>query len=278
MKILALDIGGTAVKYGLFENGTEQLGQFSVKNEDGREDLVGRLTAFCTETNADYIAVSTPGPFDYATGTGWMTHKLPSLYGVSLKDAFKQHLPAARVCFMNDATAFAFGVMHEIPHLKTGAFSCVMLGTGLGYANVIDGVVQLNEKQTPSHPMWNMPFLDGIAEDYVSTRALITAAEANGFAFSNIKDMAEAAIAGNKHLQRCFDEFGRYLGLCVEQQRGVDRFDQLVIGGQISKSFHLMKNGFESATSLPHSLVHDTATCALYGLYEFATEQKEAFV
>ncbi len=270
MKILALDIGGTAVKYGLFVDGNEELGQFSVKDEDGEENIAVRLAEFCAERRAEYIAVSTPGPFDYATGTSLMTHKLHSLYGISLKDVFTRTLPNARVCFMNDATAFALGVLQEKPDLKTQDIACVMLGTGLGYANVRGGVIQLNEKQTPASPMWNMPFLDGIAEDYVSTRALLSAASEHGYAFSNIKDMADEARRGNQQLKAVFYDFGRYLGLCLEQKRADDRFDEAVIGGQISKSFDLMKDGFESATKLPFSLVHDTATCALYGLYGFA--------
>ena len=94
MKILALDIGGTAVKYGVFHDGTEQLGQFSVKDENGNEAILQNVSAFCSETAADYVAVSTPGPFEYETGTSRMQHKLHSLYGISLKDTLKKILPA----------------------------------------------------------------------------------------------------------------------------------------------------------------------------------------
>lgn len=270
MKILAFDIGGTAVKYGFFSDGNEELGQFSVKDETGEENILAGLSAFCAERQADYVAVSTPGPFDYATGTSRMKHKLHSLYGISLKDILARKLPNARIRFMNDATAFALGVIQEKQELKDRDFSCVMLGTGLGYANVNGGVIQLNEQQTPSRPMWNMPFLDGIAEDYVSTRALLSAASDRGFGFTNIKDMADEVRRGNHKLADVFYNFGRYLGLCLEQKRAEDRFDEVVVGGQISKSFDLMKDGFESATKLPVSLVQNTATCALYGLYRFA--------
>ncbi len=270
MKILALDVGGTAVKYGVFHNSEETLGQFAVKDEPGENGIVAHLLDFCGETAPDFLAVSTPGPFDYATGTSLMKHKLHALFGVRLKDLLAQKLPQMQVCFMNDATAFALGVLEEKPHLKACDVACVMLGTGLGYANVRCGVIQLNSSQTPASPLWNMPFLDGISEDYVSTRALLQAAKERGYTFSNIKDMADEARGGNQPLLDVFYAFGRYLGLCLEQKRTDDRFDEVVIGGQISKSFDLMKDGFESATKLPHSLVQDTATCALYGLYGYA--------
>lgn len=274
MKILALDIGGTAVKYGVFHSGEEHLGQFAVKDEDGKEGIVSSLLDFCGEIEPDFLAVSTPGPFDYTTGTSLMKHKLHTLFGVCLKDLLAQRFPQMQVCFMNDATAFALGVLEEKPELKARDVACVMLGTGLGYANVRCGVIQLNDSQTPASPMWNMPFLDGIAEDYVSTRALLNAAGGHGFAFTNIKDMADEARRGNRKLAGVFYDFGWYLGLCLEQKRTDDRFDEVVIGGQISKSFDLMKDGFESATTLPFSLVQDTATCALYGLYGFAVNNQ----
>lgn len=274
MKILALDVGGTAVKYGVFCGGEERLGQFAVKDETGKDGIVSRLLDFCGETQPDFLAVSTPGPFDYTTGTSLMKHKLHTLFGVSLKDLFAQKLPQMQVCFMNDATAFALGVLEEKPQLKTRDVACVMLGTGLGYANVRHGIIQLNDSQTPSSPLWNMPFLDGISENYVSTRALLQAAKEKGYTFSNIKDMADEARRGNQALADVFYHFGRYLGLCLKQKRSDDHFDEVVIGGQISKSFDLMKAGFESALTLPHSLVRDTATCALYGLYGYTNHNK----
>ncbi len=270
MKILALDIGGTAVKYGVFQNEKKQLGQFAVKDEIGKDGIVSRLLDFCCETAPDFLAVSTPGPFDYTTGTSLMKHKLHTLYGIRLKDLLAEKLPQMQVTFMNDATAFALGVLEEKPELKTRDVACVMLGTGLGYANVLGGVIQLNDSQTPASPLWNMPFLDGISEDYVSTRALLQAANKLGYVFSNIKDMADEARRGNHALLDIFYHFGRCLGLCLEKKRTVDRFDEVVIGGQISKSFDLMKNGFENASKLPYSLVQDTAACALYGLYGYA--------
>ena len=51
MKILALDIGGTAVKYGFF--GKEKMfGAFPVKNSDGGENLPRKIIDFISfQTN-----------------------------------------------------------------------------------------------------------------------------------------------------------------------------------------------------------------------------------
>ena len=79
MKILALDIGGTAVKYGMFQDNNLKFGQFPVKDTDGNENIPKSICSFSKEHMPDVIAISTPGPFDFETGTSMMTHKLLSM-------------------------------------------------------------------------------------------------------------------------------------------------------------------------------------------------------
>lgn len=50
-----------------------------------------------------FIAVSTPGPFDFEFGISHMKHKLPSLYNVSLKERLEKEAPKSKVYFIHDA-------------------------------------------------------------------------------------------------------------------------------------------------------------------------------
>lgn len=231
MNIITLDIGGTAVKYGLFFRDKEEFGQFSVYDSEGTENNQKNLYDFLDNYTADRVAISVPGPFDFKTGTSNMKHKLTSLYGISLKDKLEEKFPDTTVIFIHDSVSFAYGVLHEKPELACDSFSCIMLGTGIGYVNVVNGAVQLNENCTPLNPLWNMNYLDGIAEDYISTNA-----------------------------------FGENLGKCIEVKRKEDNFNQVVIGGQISRSFDLMRSGFEAETDIKYTFVSDPSRCALYGL------------
>ncbi|MBE7043507.1 MAG: ROK family protein [Ruminococcaceae bacterium] len=273
MNVIALDIGGTAVKYGLFFGHNEEFGQFSVYDKDGQENVQTSLYRFLECYKADVIAISVPGPFDFQTGTSNMKHKLLSLYGVGLKKILEEKFQNVSVSFVHDSTAFAFGVMVEKPELIQDAFSCVMLGTGIGYVNVVKGVVQLNEQGTPKHPLWNMRFCDGIVEDYVSTNALLTKAREKGCFFNNIKEMSVFARKGNDEILDIFKGFGKQLGRCMEYKRQEDRFNQIVIGGQISKSFDLIREGFEKETDIPYLFVKDSSSCALYGLKAYTERQ-----
>lgn len=277
MKILTLDIGGTAVKYGLFQDNNIKFGQFPVKDSQGNENIPESICSFSKEHMPDVIAISAPGPFDFETGTSLMTHKLTSMYNISLKELLKNEHPKAEILFVHDSTAFALGALNKMPYLAEKKFAAVMLGTGLGYIYLNNGKALLNKRQTPLHPLWNRSFLDGTSEDYVSTRAILSECEKLGFSGMSIKELAETAREGEKLLQDVFYNYGKYLGMCIEMASLADDFSEIVIGGQISRSWDLMKNGFESECKLQYSIIDNPESCALYGLLDCAKNGKEKY-
>lgn len=277
MKILALDIGGTAVKYGLFQENNTTFGQFTVKDSSGNENIPRCICSFSKEHMPDILAISAPGPFDFESGTSQMKHKLLSMYNICLRDEIKKTVPSAKVIFVHDSTAFAIGAIRQNPKLEEKDVAVIMLGTGLGYSFLQKGKVLLNAKQTPLHPLWNRPFKDGISEDYVSTRVLLSDAEKCGFEADNIRDIAICAQNGNEELCKVFYDYGQNLGMCVMNAHETDKFSEVIIGGQISLSWHLMKDGFESVCSIRYSLAKEPDKCALYGLLDCAKSGKEKY-
>ena len=277
MRILALDIGGTSVKYGLLRDDNIMFGQFPVRCAYGNEDIPRCICSFSKEHMPDLIAVSAPGPFDFETGTSHMTHKLLSMYNISLRDELSKFLPSTKVTFIHDSTAFAIGALNQKSDLKEKSAAVIMLGTGLGYSFLSNGRVLLNKEQTPLHPLWNRPFLDGISEDYVSTKALLSAARDCGCVANTVLDMAVAARNGNKKLLDIFFNYGMNLGLCVLNARKSDAFSEIVIGGQISLSFDLIQGGFEKMCKMKYSLTDNPDKCAIYGLIDCALKGKENY-
>lgn len=276
MRTVVCDIGGTAVKFGIFDPIGFAADQFSVLDPDGIERLPERLANLVNTHRADRIAISAPGPFDFESGTSLMRHKLPSLYGVSLRDRLSAVCPDADICFVHDLTAFAAGVLAQHADWCDRHFACVTLGTGLGYAFVQNGKVLLNAQQTPLHSLWNQPYERGICEDYVSVRAFLREAEQRGFDFDSVKALADATDT-EPRLQAVFDAVGRHFGGCIQLAHMCDPFDTLVIGGQISRSFARMEAAFSSVCAVPYTVVDDPGTCALHGLYAIAERGKDAF-
>ena len=260
-----MDIGGTAVKYGCFAK-ANKFGQFSVKDTNGTESLPEKILEFIEEHPANRIGICSPGPFDFETGTGLMEHKLPSLYGVSLREIIENEFPNVKLFFIHDSTAFIFGALENKPNLREKNVSGVMLGTGLGYIHCVKGKVEVNEGKTPVHPLWNTPYKNGIAENYVSATAIINKSRENGYSFDNVKDIEIAAKQGDDKLLSIFYETGTQLGELIEIKRKEDKFEELIIGGQVSKGWELMQKGFEEVCNIPYKLVGEPAKCPLFGI------------
>ena len=265
MRILALDIGGTAVKYGLFGDENE-FGEFLVKDCDGVERLPEKITRFASKYDVDCIGICVPGPFDFESGTGLMEHKLSSLYKVSLRKMLEKSVPDAKLFFIHDATAFILGGIYNNPELSGKNISGVMLGTGLGYVHSLDGKVLVNERRTPVKPLWNRPYKDGIAENYVSATAIINKARARGYFFDGVKEIAQEARRGNQELAEIFSETGVQLGELIKAKQKEDGFEMLLIGGQVSRSWDLMRSGFDAVCSIPYDVVKDPSACPIWGI------------
>lgn len=265
MRILALDIGGTAVKYGFF-NEKAVFGEFSVKDSDGTEKLPQKIIEFISGYSVDCIGICAPGPFDYETGTGLMEHKLGSLYKVSLREMIESVFTSKELFFIHDATAFILGEVYNNSELVSKNIAGVMLGTGLGYVHCINGKVEINQKKTPLHSLWNRPYKDGIAENYVSATAILNKALAKGYLFDGVKEIAERARQGEQPLMEIFSETGEQLGELIEIKKKEDGFERVIIGGQVSRSWDLMLEGFEKKCSVPYHIVAEPAKCPLLGI------------
>ena len=274
MKILALDIGGTEVKYGYFGE-TEEYGKFSVKDSDGIERLPENIIRFIKKFDVTHIGICAPGPFDYTNGTGYMKHKLESLNGISLKEEIKKVCPLVETVFIHDGVAFAMGEVYNNPVLEKENFSVVMLGTGLGYVHITEGKAEINDSETTLKPLWNNPYKDGVAEEYVSATAIIRRAKELGYNFSNVLDIANAVMSGDKILEKLFYDVGEDMGYLLNEKQKEDKFERLVIGGQVSLSWKLFKEGFEKVCKIPYYVVEKPATCAVLGIKYCVEKGKE---
>ncbi len=272
MKTVAIDIGGTEIKYGVFDE-TETFGKFAVADSSGKEDVPGSLCDFLRKTAPDRIGISAPGPFDFVGGISHMKQKLHSMYGVSLVDEIKKAGITAEPVFIHDATAFMLGVMEQFPALENEGFVGVMLGTGLGFTESIGGKVLINEKETPLNPLWSKPYKNGICEEYVSATAIKKRAEKIGFENLSVKELADMARGGNEKLQSLFYDVGCDLGEMMNEHNKNRR--TIIMGGQVSLSWELMKDGFEKCCSIPLYTVENPTTCAIYGILRALKSGKE---
>lgn len=299
--IILLDVGGTFIKGGLASSegklAEDVLWQTPIRSEGSREEIldalalslrrgIGYLNALGME--AAGLAATFPGPFDYRKGIPLMEHKFHSIYGINLKTWISslQGIPEGfQVSFVHDVVAQLFG---EISAGAAKGFRnvCVItLGTGLGFACSKNGEIQLSPTASPARSLYNMPYKDGILEDYVSKRGFLRAyreLHPDDQKYSDIeltvRNIGLRADAGEPEAIRAFSCTAAILADAVKPLLEENGTECLLLGGQISRSFRHMekalKEGLSDVRTLKRiSVAAHIDKAALYG--SFAAFAKE---
>ena len=257
-KTILLDVGGTFIKC---SDGRT----VPIDSDGSREQIAGALCEAVGD--ASDVAVAIPGPFDYANGIFLMKHKFASVYGERFADLVAADSDQPSFRFINDVIAMLLGEVHSGAGRGYSRVALVTLGTGLGFAISIDGKPLLNEMGSPLVRIWNIPYRDGILEDYASKRGFL-----RGFPEGlTVKDLAGNPVAADA-AQR-FAEVGGILAEALAPILAEYGIECLLFGGQISRSYHLFGPALEAcltstaAPSLRHvGPVSDIGNATFNGL------------
>src|SRR5215831_14845250 len=152
MKILVIDIGGTHVK--VLATGQEQPRRFASGPTLTPRRLVSKVRKLVTDWKYDAISIGYPGPVlrnrpisePWNLGKGWI--------GFNFEAAFKRPVKV-----LNDAAMQALG------SYKRGKMLFLGLGTGLGSAVIVVGIVEPME-------VGHLLYKKATFEDYVGVRGL----------------------------------------------------------------------------------------------------------
>ncbi|MCB0551253.1 MAG: ROK family protein [Phaeodactylibacter sp.] len=229
------------------------------------------------------IGFAMPGPFEYKTGRAMFegNDKYEALYNVNIREELPEYLvaPQLPLRFMNDATSFAVGVSwlgEGKGHHKVVA---ITLGTGFGSAYIEDGVPVVHREDVAKQGcFWHLPYRDGIADDYFSTRWFVGEYEKlTGQKVKGVKEVAEAA-GDSAEVRALFQAFGKNLGDFFVPWLKKFPAGILVIGGNISHALNLFggalqqplrENGIETHIAAS-SLMEDAALIGSARLFEDA--------
>lgn len=194
------------------------------------------------------IGFAMPGPFDYAKGIALFerVEKYLNLYGVHVANEIRTRLDLPSdmpVRFINDATAFAIaeswiGVGKDFSHVIA-----LTLGTGFGSAFIADGIPVLEGDTVPEMGcVWHLPFQEGIADDYFSTRWFersylnLTGRQVNGVReISELYDYDEVA-------RNLLTEYGTNMGDFLAPWIRKFGAGEIVIGGNITGAYDKFGN------------------------------------
>jgi polyphosphate glucokinase len=151
-KVLVADVGGTHVK--LFATGATEPRKLISGPAFTPERMMSEIKRLVPDWDHDAVSLGYPGPVLHGRpvseprnlGSGWI--------GFDFEAAFERP-----VKIVNDAA------MQAIGSYRSGKMLFLGLGTGLGSAVIVDGIVEPME-------LGHLPYRKGTYEDYVGQRAL----------------------------------------------------------------------------------------------------------
>jgi glucokinase len=198
------------------------------------------------------IGFAMPGPFDYVKGISYIkgVAKYENLYGVNVAEAIAENLgikDKMLIRFMNDASSFAVGEAWAGSASKYNRSLSITLGTGFGSAFISNRIPIVDGPEVPKLGcIYHLPYRDGIADDYFSTRGLLGRyKKLTGKELSGVKELASLA-SSDKIVIDLFTDFGDNAGLFLSTWLKKFKAEILVIGGNISHAYNLFGDVFEN--------------------------------
>jgi len=197
------------------------------------------------------IGFAMPGPFDYRNGVSKMQHKFPRLYDLHIPAALNPLLATDHnlpMRFLNDATCFAVGEAWQGTGRHYQKVVVITLGTGFGSAFIDRGIPVVTGALVPKEGcLWHLPFREGIADDYFSTRWFMGEyRKQTGESVAGVKELMEKADT-DATASSLFPQFGRNLAECLIPWLRDFGADILIIGGNIAHAFPLFAPDFREA-------------------------------
>ncbi len=251
--IVAVDLGGTNIKLGLFGGGSRILKRrlISTRSYKGRNELINGLAQAVPEllkqkrikkSQVLGLGIGLPGPTDANRG---IVHFLPNISGwkeVPLKKILetKLHLP---VFVDNDAKIMTLAEHKYGAARKYKNALCVTLGTGVGGGLILDGRLYRGQDNA-SGEIGHLPINEtgplcncgGLAclESYVGNLRIIAEAKKAFGKEVSLEELSLLAGRGNRKAREIWETVGRRLGLAFTALVNTLNLDAIVVGGGVA--------------------------------------------
>ena len=270
---IGIDLGGTSVRVGLFDQALELLGRRTLvtRTLDGPDAVVGDMAEAVKGLLEEHdpsdgiaIGIGSPGPLNLVTGTLMLLPNFPGWEGYPLR-ARLSAVTGMDVTLDCDANAAALAEWKQGAGRLSEAKSMAMLtlGTGVGSGIILEGKVwhgiagMAGEvghiSVNPDGPLCRCGGR-GCLELYASARGVVRlseeAASATGTSehfrsltkqtgMYSASQIAELAAAGDKAAQDVFRLLGKYLGLGLAGLANTLDLPLIVIGGGVAAAWQL---------------------------------------
>jgi len=256
MKIIAVDLGGYKIDFGIVEN-NKLMKVITVPTEadKGKDFVIKKVIENIFQligndiSSFDGIAIATPGPIDYKKGIVRVMVNLKGWKNVKLREIIEKKF-RIKTKLDHDARCFALG------NKKSGNMVAITLGTGVGSAVIINGRL-FNGDISGTEIGHSVIVADGrqcncgnkgCFEAYCSG----TAIQKRYFELTNVSKTAkEIAEIRDKTSKQVLDETAHYLAIALNNIKNTFFPDVIVLGGSVSKCSYLIKKAINEMKRMP---------------------------
>lgn len=244
-KILAIDIGGSAIKSGIWEaDSLNELSSFTTP--DTWDEMKAHLKSLVEEHQiTDGVAISAPGAVNAEEGVIYGVSAVPYLHRFPIKQELAEYL-SVPVSFQNDANCAALAEvwLGNAKGLESAAL--IIIGTGIGGSIVIDGKLRTGTNLFGGefgYQVINHDTLETLSDlgSPVAMSKRFSAIKADGRAYTS-KEIFDLAEAGDELAQEQIGIFYNAVSIGIYNILVSLDPDRILIGGGISTREDLLLN------------------------------------
>lgn len=261
MSVIAIDIGGTEIKYGLVSLRGEVIFSSSLLTEasKGVEQLLEKIFKIVEELKNEKvlgIAVSATGQIDGTIGkVVGGTNLIPGWIGTNLVEILEERYKIPAV-LENDVNCAALGEMWMGAAKGKENFLCLTIGTGIGGGIVLNGELLRGENSVAAEFGHIQIVKNGIQygcgkkgcyQGYASTTALLRLTKEKTGKKLNGKEIFDEVHKNSMEYKEIVDEWADYFTDGLATLVYIFNPSLIVIGGGVSKQGEFLKNIFEKS-------------------------------
>lgn len=290
MAIACFDIGGTGVKSACIDNDKQVKDYQYISTPENLEDLIHFIDSYVTNRDIEAISLSVPGAINQETGYIEGLSAVPFIHGISWFDILSHH--DVPVYLENDANCVGLSELFSDDAVQN--FACVVVGTGIGGAVIIDrklirgrkyyggefGYMMIKDMSSPIQNWSQLASTGSLVRRVVNL-------EDGAYHDLNGKDIVDLAQQGNQVCLDALDNMIQYLcqGL-LNIYYALDP-EVIYVGGSISQNTFFMEKVQDKFKVLQQSFPDDlpeipivqactyTKDANLIGAYVNAAQRKE---
>lgn len=237
--VIGIDFGATNLRAGLVVNGEiKSLSKRKLPKDKSVESIISAMSELieAVDNEAELVGIGVPSVVDSEQGIVYDVQNIPGWEEVHLKELLEKST-GKEVFINNDANCFALGEFHFGENKGRKNLIGLVIGTGFAGGIIIDGKIY-EGRNCGAGEFGMIPYKDSILEHYCCGQFFPKQLGLIG------EEAYEKAINGDADSIKVFEGLGFHIAEAVKIVLYTYDPESIVLGGSISKTFHLFKDAF----------------------------------